>query len=214
MSKSLLFLVISVLLTASVATAQPAAEKTAPPAPARVTSAPIEAVLLHPLFNTDYACSEHWEGQLQYPGDSLGSDCMVYGGLPAGGKSGFVKTYKTDGSTNEDWYGWGQPVLAPLDAVVQKVRINPVVNQPGELGKPPASFVLFKHDDGTFVLVAHVAEVTVKEGDRVRAGQVFAKVGNNGFGRAPHIHVGAWREKSAMQIRFDLRAAGALRNRK
>ena len=172
--------------------------------------APIEQVMIHPLFNVHYSCSEHWEGQLPYPGDALGTDCIIYGGLQAGGKSGFVRAYKTDGLTNEDWFGWGETVLAPFDATVEKININPIVNKPGQLGKPPASFVVFKHADGTMVLLAHVGDVTVKEGDAVKAGQPFAKVGNNGYGRAPHIHVGAWRGKTPMQIRFDLRAMGKL----
>jgi murein DD-endopeptidase MepM/ murein hydrolase activator NlpD len=201
MSKSFIILVAIFFIT-SVAAGQ------------SLPTAAIEQVTIHPLFATDYACSEHWEGQLQYPGDALGTDCIVFGGLPVDGKSGFVTQYKTDGSTNEDWYGYGEQVLAPFDAVVLKININPVVNKPGQLGKPPASFVLFKRDDGTHILLAHVSDVTVKEGDKVKAGQPFAKVGNNGYGRAPHIHIGAWREKSPLQIRFDLRAAGVLRNKK
>lgn len=186
----------------------------APAATSRsATDAPIELATIHPIFNVHYSCSEHWEGQLPHPGDALGSDCIVYGGLPADGKSGFVRAFKTDGMTNEDWYGWGEPVLAPFDSTVAKININPVVNKPGELGKPPASFVAFKHADGTMVLVAHVADVTVKEGDSVKAGQPFAKVGNNGYGRAPHIHIGAWRGKTPLQIRFDLRAMGRMRKK-
>jgi hypothetical protein len=186
----------------------------APEPIAKATSdAPIEQVMIHPLFNVHYSCSEHWEGQLPYPGDALGTDCIIYGGLPADGKSGFVRAFRTDGLTNEDWFGWGETVLAPFDATVAKVNINPVVNKPGQMGKPPASFVVFKHADGTMVMVGHIADVTVKEGDAVKAGQPFAKVGNNGFGRAPHIHVGAWRGKTPLQIRFDLRAMGKLRKK-
>lgn len=172
---------------------------------------PIEWVMIHPLFAEDYMCAEHWEGQLQYPGDSLGSDCVVFGGLPADGKSGFTRAFKTNGLTNEDWYGWLVPVLAPFEGVVERININPAVNKPGELGKPPASFVIFKRDDGSRVLLAHVTEISVKVGDQVTAGQPFAKVGNNGFSRSPHIHVGAWRDKTPLQIRFDLRAAGKLK---
>ena len=177
------------------------------------SDAPIEHVTIHPVFTAHYSCSEHWEGQLPYSGDALGADCIVYGGMTADGKSGFMRAFRTDGLTNEDWYGWGEPVLAPFDSTVAKININPIVNKPGQTGKPPASFVVFKHADGTMVLVAHVAEITVKESDAVKAGQPFAKVGNNGFSRAPHIHIGAWREKTPLQIRFDLRAFGKMRKR-
>lgn len=201
--------VILILISASICTYSQAPE----PIGKQPSGAPIEQVTIHPLFKVHYSCSEHWEGQLPYSGDALGADCVIYGGLPADGKSGFVRAFRTDGLTNEDWYGWGEAVLVPFDSTVVKVNINPVVNKPGQLGKPPASFVVFKSDDGTMALVAHVSDVTVKEGESVKAGQPFAKVGNNGYGRAPHIHVGAWRGKTPLQIRFDLRAMGKL-NRK
>jgi hypothetical protein len=201
----------ALILTLSFAAA---AQEPAKPAEKVAQTGPIESATIHPLFSASYACSEHWEGQLKYPGDSLGSDCIVFGGLPTDGQTGFVKAYKTDGMTNEDWYGWGEPVLAPFDSVVERVNINPVVNKPGSLGKPPASFVIFKHADGTRVMLGHVTDVTVKAGDPVIAGQPIAKVGNNGFGRAPHIHVGAWRDKTPLQIRFDLRAAGRMHSGK
>ncbi|MBK9162822.1 MAG: M23 family metallopeptidase [Acidobacteria bacterium] len=201
------FLFAILLLAVSVSAQSP--EPAAPPA----KSDAIGFALIHPLFNADYMCSEHFEGQLKYPGDDLGADCIVTGGLSADESSGFSKAYKTDGKTNEDWYGWKETVLAPINGTVARIHINPVVNKPGEMGKPPASFVVFKHDDGLMVLVAHVADVTVKEGDKVTAGQPFAKVGNNGFSRSPHIHIGAWREKTPLQIRFDLRAKGLLRKK-
>lgn len=184
------------------------------PAPITASAAtPIGLVEIHPLFAADYGCSEHWEGQLNYPGDALGSDCFVYGGSLSR-ETGFLRTFKTDGSTNQDWYGWGQPVLAPIDSVVAKININPVENKPGQIGKGASTFVVFKHADGTMVMVGHVSDISVKEGDGVTAGQPFAKVGNNGFSRAPHIHVGAWRGKTPLQIRFDLRALARLRNSK
>ena len=193
------------LLAANLAYAD---DKVAPPlAPKPSESAPIESVVLHPLFATDYACSEHFEGQLPYLGDALGSDCIVQGGL----ETGFMKAYRGNGEKNEDWYGWGEAVLAPVDGKVERINVNPVVNQPGKLGKPPASFIMLRRDDGTYVMVAHVADIKVAVGDRVRAGQPLGVVGNNGFARAPHIHIGAWRDKMPLQIRFDLRATAALR---
>lgn len=202
MTRTLLF---CCLMAANAAQAD---DKVAPPlAPKAAESAPIESVVLHPLFAVDYACSEHYEGQLPYLGDALGSDCIVQGGL----EGGFMKAYRGNGTKNEDWYGWGVTVMAPVDGKVERININPVVNQPGQLGKPPASFILLRRDDGTFVMVAHVADIKVGVGDTVHAGQPIGVVGNNGFARAPHIHVGAWRDKTPLQIRFDLRAATALR---
>lgn len=169
-------------------------------------SSDVQFVTIHPLFAAEYSCSEHAVGDLPYPGDDIGSDCVVYGKIDGRATTGFPRQFKTDGSTNEDWYGWMEPVLTPFDGEVVRVNINPVTNKPGQTGKGPASFVIFKHDDGTHVMVAHLNEITVKVGDKVKAGKPFAKVGNNGFGRMPHIHVGAFREKTALQIRFDLKA--------
>jgi len=64
------------------------------------------------------------------------------------------------------------------------------------------------------VLYAHIADVRVKEGDSVKAGQPIAKVGNNGFGRAPHIHIGAFKGEMPLQIRWDLRAMAKLQKAK
>ena len=40
----------------------------------------------------------------------------------------------------------------------------------------------------------------MKVGDRVHAGQAVALVGDNGYARMPHIHIGAWRGKTPYQI--------------
>lgn len=167
----------------------------------------IEAVTLHRIFNQYYQCGEHFAGEMQYVGDALGADCIIQGGdvTDAGG---FVRAFRTDGAANEDWYGWNAEVLAPFDGTVARVNINPVVNQPGQLGRPPASFVLFERADGMRVLFAHVQDLQVVQGDTVTAGQVVARVGNNGYGRSPHIHVGAWKDDTPYQIRWDL-ASGA-----
>ena len=177
-----------------------------PAKPDRAADAPIEAVVLHRVFSGFYACSEHFDSELPYLGDALGSDCTVFDSLqPGQDETGwFAKAYRGDGKDNQDWYGWHQPVLAPFDGTVLEVHDNPVTNAPGHPNPKPASRIVFVRDDGTHVMYGHVAEVSVGEGDRVRAGQPVARVGNNGYARAPHIHIGAWRGKTPLQIRFDL----------
>ena len=70
-----------------------------------------------------------------------------------------------------------------------------------------------RRDDGVFFLLAHVAALRVKVGDNVTSGQAIARVGNNGYSRQPHIHIGAWKGNEAVQIRFDQAAMGRLLER-
>ncbi len=179
--------------------------------PAAPAGADIEQVLVSPLFREYFMCAEHAEGELEFPGDALGTDCEVTGGVDPRSPYGFSRSYRTDGASNADWYGWGAEVLAPFDGEVARIVPNDVVNVPGRFGKPPAAMVAFRRDDGVVVVYGHVADVAVAVGDRVRAGQVVAKVGNNGMSRNPHIHVGALRGETPLQIRWDLRALGELR---
>ena len=204
MNKCVFFAAIAMLLAAPALSAS-AAEATKPdPGP----DTPIRTVLLHRVFAGFYACSEHFDGDLPYLGDALGTDCTVFDSLRGGQDPAgwFAKAYRTDGNTNEDWYGWQQPVLAPFDGTVLEVHINPVTNAPGDPNPKPASRIVFVRADGTHVMYGHVNDVRVRKGERVRAGQPVARVGNNGYARAPHIHIGAWRGKTPLQIRFDLRS--------
>lgn len=124
---------------------------------------------------------------------------------------GWTRFHEGDGRRNEDWFGWRVPLLAPMESTVDAIRTNEVTNAPGEMGEPPASAITFLGDDGLRVVYAHVQEVRVSLGDRVRPGDVVALIGNNGMCRNPHVHVGAWRHEEPLQIRFDLSALGRAR---
>lgn len=182
-------------------------EFTRPPR-AAVVEGDIETVLLSAPFASIFSCTEHPFGQLAYAGDALGTDCLVVAGVEE--SSGYLRPFRTDGTTNEDWYGWGEPVRAPADATVIGVLKNSETNTPGRMGSPPASTIQFQTDDGIVIVYGHVAEISVKVGDRVRAGEVVGKVGNDGMSRNPHIHIGAYRAADAvpLQIRWDLRSMG------
>ncbi len=162
----------------------------------------IQVVLIHPPFFEAYSCSEHWQGQLPYLGDSLGADCTIGRLVEEDGRL-WMREYRNDGLDNRDWYGYGADVLAPCDCTVARVRVNPVENQPGKLGEPPSTSITFERPDGTFVLIAHLRDIRVAEGGSVTAGDIVASVGNNGYSRQPHVHIGAWRGETALQIRFD-----------
>jgi len=162
----------------------------------------IDAVLLHPIYAERYTSLEHAAWEKMGPGDALGTDCVIQRLVTVDGRL-WTRGYRGDGCDNEDWFGWHQPVLAPVSGTVVKVQLNPKTNEPGVMGGGIASHVVLKDASGLMVLLAHVDDVTVKAGQMVTAGQVIAKVGNNGQSRSPHIHVGAWRGETPLQIRFD-----------
>lgn len=162
----------------------------------------IEAVLLHPIFAERYASLEHASFERMGVGDALGTDCIIQRLVEVDGRL-WARGFTGNGHANEDWFGWHQPVLAPIAGKVVRINVNPTTNQPGIMGKGAASFIVLRDDTGLAVLLAHVDDVRVTVGDTVQAGQVIALVGNNGQSRSPHIHVGAFRGDTPLQIRFD-----------
>jgi hypothetical protein len=164
----------------------------------------IEYASLAPIFSGSYLCGEHPSGQLNVTGDALGTDCQIQGwddGMPA-----FLRPFRGEGLKNEDWFGWHAPVLSPIDGTVVGLHVNGVSNTPGEMGQPPASMITLRRADGVEVLLAHIEAPKVAIGDRVHAGDPLAVVGNNGMSRNPHIHVGAYKDATPLQIRWNLRA--------
>jgi hypothetical protein len=162
----------------------------------------IPVVLAHPPFDGFFSCSEHFAGQFEALGDALGADCTSERLESLDGRF-FARAYRGLGLENEDWYGWNQPVLAPCRGEVMRLHINPVTNRPGTAGRPPASSVTVRCQDGTHFLYAHIQAPAVSVGQRVVAGQELARVGNNGYGRSPHVHIGVWMGSKPLQIRWD-----------
>lgn len=204
MTRTLGFLLLSSLCFACASTPARAPEASA--------EAPIEAVVLHPIFDTYFFTWEHWEGMGSELGDALATDCIVADFVEEDGRT-WLRTYRGDGARNEDWFGWGREVLSPIAGEVVRVHVNPTVNEPGVMAQGIASYAILRGEDGTHVLVAHLREMRVEEGDRVEAGEPIGRVGNDGQSRSPHIHLGAWRDEVPLQIRFDLRTMGRLRAR-
>lgn len=171
---------------------------------------PIESVELAPVFYQRFACTEHVNGELSDLGDALGSDCLVLGGM--GTSNGVMRFYRTNGATNEDWYGWHAEVHAPFNGVVIEVGLNSTTNTAGNPGHPPPRYIKFQRADGVVVVYAHLDNISVRKGDHVTIGQVVALDGNNGTAKNPHVHVGAYREKTPLQIRWDLAAEGRIQS--
>lgn len=168
----------------------------------------VPVVELAPVFHQPFVCGEHPAGSLHYVGDALGRDCVIVSGIDPVTGDGFQRPFRTTGASNADWYGWHQPVHAPFAARVIGVGRSAAENVPGRPGRDLAGYVAFRRADGLTVTFAHVTDLVVGVGQTVAAGQVVGRVGNNGHARMPHIHIGAWRGRTAYQIRWDLRAEG------
>ena len=174
-------------------------------------------IVLHPFAKTPVVCAEHAVGEFSKLGDALGRDCMVIG-MDSTRITGrrIPSLFQGDGTDNQDWFGWEEPVLAPCNGTVVSVDTNNQTNRPGEIPDrevlQPASEIRFKCQAGFNVVYAHVRKIQVRSGESVSAGQEVALIGNNAVSKAPHIHLGAWRNDTPLQIRFDLHALGALRS--
>lgn len=75
--------------------------------------------------------------------------------------------------------GQGTPVIATADGVVLEVKRS---------GKGPGNIVEIGHDGGYRTLYAHLQDIVVRKGERVKAGRKIADVGMSGNSFAPHLH--------------------------
>jgi murein DD-endopeptidase MepM/ murein hydrolase activator NlpD len=100
--------------------------------------------------------------------------------------------YHGDGSLNEDYYCYGQPIVSPGAGVVVTSENTVPDNPPGEqnLTQPNGNYVVIDHENGEYSFLAHFRKgtVTVHPGDRVTAGMLLGQCGNSGGTDIPHLH--------------------------
>ncbi|SDS96523.1 Murein DD-endopeptidase MepM and murein hydrolase activator NlpD, contain LysM domain [Halopseudomonas litoralis] len=80
----------------------------------------------------------------------------------------------------------GTPIVAARGGLVVKTENQ----QSGRGTNPAGNFVRLLHDDGTMGVYLHLKQgsVSVREGQRVRAGELLALSGNTGNSTGPHLH--------------------------
>jgi len=106
------------------------------------------------------------------------------------------KLAKNGGAANDDFYGYGQNVLAVADAVVADVKDGIPENKPGSLAVPidlgtiAGNFLVLDLGNGIYAGYAHLqpGSLRFKKGDRVHRGDVLGLLGNSGNSDAPHLH--------------------------
>jgi hypothetical protein len=102
------------------------------------------------------------------------------------------KTHKGDGKTNEDYYAFGQEIIAPADGVATYVVDGVQDNVPGEMNRMfvPGNLVVIKHAEGEYSLFAHFKQnsIRIKVGDKITKGQTIGLCGNSGNSSEAHLH--------------------------
>jgi murein DD-endopeptidase MepM/ murein hydrolase activator NlpD len=103
-------------------------------------------------------------------------------------------THAGDGTANEDYWAYGQPVLAPAAGTVV-TTVDGLADQTPQVGSDPTNpagnHVVIEVASGEYVLIAHLqpGSVMVGDGDVVVSGQQVGLVGNSGNTTEPHIHI-------------------------
>ena len=101
------------------------------------------------------------------------------------------RPYSGDGSKNEQFYCYGQPVLAPADGTVVQVNDTYADNPPGRPDQvlPSGNRVLISHGNQEYSLLSHLKQnsIQVKQGAKVKQGDVVGECGNSGISPAPHL---------------------------
>lgn len=102
------------------------------------------------------------------------------------------RSHRGEGRANEDFYAFGQPVLAPADGLVTDVITGVRDNKPGSMNPTFAggNAVIIQHAENEVSVLAHFQQdsIRVKCGDQVKQGQVLGLCGNSGNSSEPHIH--------------------------
>ena len=77
----------------------------------------------------------------------------------------------------------GTPVMAPADGRVTQV------GRLGNMGK----VIMIDHGYGFMTRYAHLSQINVTRGQRVKRGDVIAAMGSTGYSTGPHLHYEVWR---------------------
>ena len=100
--------------------------------------------------------------------------------------------FSGDASTNEQFYCFGQPVLAPADGTVVQIVNDIGDNAPGQASqdKPKGNMIMISHGNREYSLLTNLKQnsVKVKVKDVVKQGDPVGECGNSGASAVPKIH--------------------------
>lgn len=79
--------------------------------------------------------------------------------------------------------GHGSPIYAANDGIVEASRYHSI----------NGNYIVINHNNGYYSIYAHLAKLSVKEGEIVTIGQKIGTMGSTGFSTGPHLHFGIYK---------------------
>jgi hypothetical protein len=115
-------------------------------------------------------------------------------------------THHDEIAKNENWWGWGEPVLAVADGEITEVVDEfpdnaPRILPPVTLDNIAGNHVVLQIAKNRFVTYAHLQKggIKVRTGQHVRRGDVLALLGNSGNTTGAHLHLQVTDRNSVLQ---------------
>ncbi|MER5308492.1 transglycosylase family protein [Streptomyces sp. NPDC002773] len=100
--------------------------------------------------------------------------------------AGIGTRYGTRGSSWSSGYHTGVDFPVPTGTSVKAVAAGRIVS--AGWGGAYGYQIVLRHDDGRYSQYAHLSALTVREGQRVHAGQRIGRSGSTGNSSGPHLH--------------------------
>ncbi len=101
-------------------------------------------------------------------------------------------SYKNTGENNEDYYCFGQKIIAPCAGEIVLAVDGIKDNKPGEMNSffTPGNTVIIKTENNEYIYFCHFKQhsVAVKEGQKVKQGELLGLCGNSGNSSEAHLH--------------------------
>ena len=102
------------------------------------------------------------------------------------------KSHNNNGERNGDYFAFEKELIAPCEAEVVLVVDGIKDNKPGEFNPIyiPGNTVILKTNNGEYLFFAHFKQnsIIVKQGQKVKKGELLGLCGNSGNSSEPHLH--------------------------